>query len=143
MYHYTESGMQNVWLENGYTIRKTKHGKGVSIHDVEGLHRSIGRALARKPHLTGSELRFLRKEMGMSQSALAGLVGTSEQNVSLWERRGRMPRTADRLMRLIYLEHIGNNSKVREMIDRLNELDQQGLERLCFAEKAGTWKEAA
>lgn len=144
MYHYTESGLQNVWLENGYAVVKTKHGKGVSIHDVEGLHRMIGKALAMQPKLTGGELRFLRKEMSMSQSALSALVGTSEQNVSLWERRGGIPRTADRLVRLIYLEHMGNNPKVRELIDRLNLLDrEQKLGKLTFSEHSGKWKEAA
>lgn len=143
MYHYTESGLQNIWLENGYVVRKTKYGKGVSIHDVDGLHLSIGKTLALKSHLTGCELRFIRKEMGLSQSAMAALLGTSEQNVSLWERRGRIPRTGDRLVRLIYLEHIGNNSRIREVIDRLNRLDQQKVEKLYFAEKAGKWKEAA
>jgi putative transcriptional regulator len=144
MYHYTESGLQNVWLSSGYTVVKTKHGKGVAIRDVEGLHRVIGNALARKPKLTGSELRFLRKEMEMSQSALAAMVGTSEQNVSLWERRGGIPRTADRLVRVIYLEHIGNNPKVRELIDRLNLQDrEQKLERLTFSTHSGKWREAA
>jgi putative transcriptional regulator len=144
MYHYTESGLQNVWLSNGYAVVKTKHGKGVSINDVEGLHRAIAKSLARKAKLTGGELRFLRKEMGMSQNALAGLVGTSEQNVSLWERRGAIPKTADRLVRLIYLEHVGNNSKVREIIDRLNDQDrEQAIEKLTFSEQAGRWKEAA
>ena len=144
MYQYTESGLQNIWLANGYRIVRTKHGKGVSINDVEGLHRMIGKALANKPKLTGGELRFLRKEMLMSQSALAALVGTSEQNVSLWERRGGIPRTADRLVRLIYLENIGNNARVVDLIDRLNRLDrEQRQEKLTFSERAGRWKEAA
>lgn len=143
MYHYTESGLQNIWLENGYVLRQTEYGKGVSIHDVEGLHKIIGKSLAMKPHLAGSEFRFLRKEMGLSQAAMSALLGTSEQNVSLWERRGRIPRTGDRLVRLIYLEHIGNNARIRELIDRLNKLDQQKVEKLCFAEMAGKWKEAA
>lgn len=47
MYHYTESGLQNIWLVNGFTRVKTKHGVGVSIHDVEGPHRLIGKALAK------------------------------------------------------------------------------------------------
>ena len=144
MYHYTESGLQNIWLVNGFTRVKTKHGVGVTIHDVVGLHRMIGKALARKAKLAGSELRFLRKEMGMSQGALAALVGTSEQNVSLWERRGGIPRTADRLVRLIYLEHMGNNPKVRDLINRLNLQDrEQRLDKMTFSEHAGKWKEAA
>ncbi len=30
MYHYTESGLRNVWLENGVIKRKTAHGDGDS-----------------------------------------------------------------------------------------------------------------
>lgn len=142
-YHYTESGLQNVWLANGFERVRTKYGMGLAIHDVEGLHRAIGRAIANKPKLTGAELRFLRKEMEMSQGALASMVGTSEQNVSLWERRGKIPKTADRLVRLIYLEHVGNNPKVRELVDRLNQLDVRESEKLTFAEQAGRWKAAA
>jgi len=60
-YRYTESGLTNVWLANGYTVRKTKYGDGVSIHDMDGLHRALARALSNKPRLTGTEVRFLRK----------------------------------------------------------------------------------
>ena len=143
MYHYTECDLQNVWLANGYTIRKTPYGRGVSIHDVEGLHRAIGSALARKPRLTGAEFRFLRKELGMSQSALAAMIGTSEQNVSLWERRGKISRPADRLVRPLYLEHIGKNPKILDLISRLNALDEEKTGKLQFAEKAGNWHEKA
>ena len=144
MYHYTECGLQNVWLENGYSKVKTKYGTGVTIHDVEGLHRVIGKAIAHRPKMTGAEFRFLRKELGLSQTGIAGLVGTSEQTVSLWERRGSIPKAADRLVRLIYLEHIGNNAKVRELVDRLSQQDEhEFLDKLTFAERAGRWKEAA
>jgi DNA-binding transcriptional regulator YiaG len=144
MYHYTECGLQNIWLANGFSKVKTRHGTGIAIHDVEGLHRLIGKAIARKPKMTGGEFRFLRKEMGLSQGAIAGLVGTTEQTVSLWERRGAIPKSADRLVRLIYLEHIGNNAKVRELVDRLAQQDEQeAREKLTFREQAGNWKEAA
>jgi DNA-binding transcriptional regulator YiaG len=83
MYRYTESGLKNVRLMNGYAIKKTPYGKAVSIQDLEGLHRAIGSIIAKRPKLTGPELRFLRKEMGLSQKGLADFVGTSEQTVSL------------------------------------------------------------
>ena len=144
MYHYTESGLKNVWLTNGYEIKNTPYGEVVSIQDVEGLHRLIGTIIARRPKLTGPELRFLRKEMGMSQKALAAFVGTSEQNVSLWERRGRVPQSADRIIKLAYLETISKagNVKIKETIERLNELDATAFQRLQL-EKAKEWKEAA
>ena len=143
MYHYTECGLRNVWLQNGYTVQKTPYGQGVSIHNVEGLHGLIGRSLANKPKLNGAELRFLRKELGLSQAALGRLVGTSEQNVSLWERRGHIPKASDRLIRLIFLEKIGGNVKIRELIERLSDQDSDGQHKLTFAQKAGNWKEAA
>src|SRR3546814_11999410 len=89
MYHYTESGLRNVWLANGYKIRNVGGEEAVAIHDVDELHRTIGRNLARKSRLTGAELRFLRTEMGLSQNRLAGLFGTSEPKVTLGERHGR------------------------------------------------------
>ena len=143
MYHYTESGLQNVWLKNGYVIHNTPYGKGVSIHDVAGLHKIMGRVIARQPKLTGAQLRFLRKEMGMSQSALAALIGTSEQNVSLWERRGHIPKTGDRLIKALYVEHIGSNEKIRELIDRINALDITAKEKFEFEQSKEHWKEAA
>lgn len=142
MYHYTESGLQNIWLKDGYKTVKTPYGKGVAIEDVAGLHRVIAKSIAQRPQLTGAELRFLRKEMGLSQRALGDLIGTSEQNISLWERRGHIPRASDRLIKLIYLEQATGNVKIRELIDRHNELDSKSQNRLEF-EKGRQWKEAA
>ena len=39
MYHYTESGLPNIWLVNGFVVKRTSYGKTVSIRDLEGLHR--------------------------------------------------------------------------------------------------------
>src|SRR5438552_14429386 len=100
MYHYTESGLQNIWLKDSFRAVKTPYGKGVAIEDVAGLHKAIGRAITQRPKLTGAELRFLRKELGLSQRALGELIGTSEQNISLWERRGHIPKVSDRLIKL-------------------------------------------
>ena len=139
-YHYTESGLNNVWLANGFTIRKTKYGEGVSIRDVDGLHRALALALANKPRLTGTEVRFLRKEMGMSQRSLGGLLGVSEQAVALWERKGRPPKTAERLLRLIYVEHNNGNVPIVSFIEHLNDLDQQNEDLIIAVEAKGGWK---
>ena len=143
MYRYTESGLRGIQLQNGYTIKKTPYGKAVSIVDVEGLHKAIGRALARKSHLTGAELRFLRKELGWSQHALAQVVGVSEQSVSLWERHGRVPAAADRLVRAIYLERVDGRVAIRELVARIADFDRKiGEERLTFERNRG-WRAAA
>lgn len=144
MYHYIESGLKNIWLTSGYEVKKTPYGEAVSIQDVEGLHRLIGTIIAKRPKLTGPELRFLRKEMGMSQNALADFIGISDQNISLWERRGRIPQAADRIIKLVYLETVSKNGnvKIKETIERLNELDAKAFEKLKLR-KGRVWKEAA
>ena len=144
MYHYIESGLRNVWLTNGYTVKKTPYGEAVSIQDVEGLHRLIGTIIAKRPKLTGPELRFIRKELGMSQKGLADFVGATEQTVSLWERGRAVPMAADRLIKLAYLETInqGGNVKIKEMIERLNAIDATAFQKLELS-KAREWKEAA
>ena len=47
VYHYTESGPDNVFLVGGYDYVDTPRGRTVVIRDIDGLHRVIGRALVR------------------------------------------------------------------------------------------------
>ena len=143
MYHYTESGLKNDWLTNGFKIKKIDGEQAVAISDADVLHQVIGRALAAKPYLTGLELRYLRKEIGLSQKRLADLLGSTEQTVSLWERRGRMPKGYDRLVRLLYLEQIDGNVKIQEIIHRLIELDSRENEKLIFSDTRSGWRQAA
>ena len=120
MYHYTESGLRNVWLSNGYRIEKTAYGKGVVFENIPSLHRAIGKHIVTtSPRLTGPEVRFLRSEMELSQAALAGLFGNDAQTVALWEKgKVKVPKWADRLLRAFYREHVGENVKIRALAER-------------------------
>ena len=40
MYHYTECGLTNVWLVNGFIRHRTPYGKRVAIENGDGLHRA-------------------------------------------------------------------------------------------------------
>lgn len=144
MYHYTECGLPNVWLVNGFTPHETPYGDVVEVENVEGLHRAIGlRLVHRKPHLTGTEFRFLRKELDLSQNALAGYFGNDAQSVALWEKRGRVPKWADRFLRAIYRETIEGNAQIREIVARLNDTDRREAERLAFEDTPEGWRDAA
>jgi putative transcriptional regulator len=134
-YQYKESGLDNVYLEDGYHIHDTPYGKGVSIQDTEGLHRAIGKWLITQPKpINGAELRFLRLEMESTQRDLAAIIGATEQTFRLWEknRKKKIPGTADRLIRAIYAEYTGGDGKIRRMLERLAELDQMGNTAACF-----------
>lgn len=126
MLKYKESGLRNVWLQNGYTVKKTPYGKAVAIQDVEGLNHLLAKMIAQKPRLTGAEFRFLRKELDLSQAALARMFGCDAQTIALWEKnKVRLPRLADRMMRLIYREHAEGNVKIREIIEREHDMDSK------------------
>ena len=142
-YHYTDSGLGNIWLASGFEVVETNYGNGVAIHDVEGLHRAIGETLAKKAWLTGAEVRFLRKEMDMSQRALGELLGNTDQAIAKWEKFGKVPKTADRMIRLIYLEHIGGNVPIRQTIERINDTDRHEQERMTAEESESGWRIAA
>jgi putative transcriptional regulator len=104
---------------------KTPHGKGIAFDNIAGLHRKIGRHLySHRPHLRGSEFRFLRHELDLSQAALAALLGNNEQAIALWEKsKVKVPAWADRLMRALYREHMGENVKIRKLIEAMAELE--------------------
>ena len=143
-YHYQESGLRSIWLKNGYVIKRDPdYGELVSIHDVEGLHLALGRALANKPRLSGGEVRFLRKEMGLSQRGLGDLLGVGDQAVALWEKNGRVPKTADRMLRLVYLEHVDGNTPIVETIRRINDLDERSSDRIVAEDAKGGWRAKA
>lgn len=136
-YHYVDSGLDNVWLEDGYTIHQTPYGEGVSIHNTDGLHKAIGRCLIAIPKpLNGAELRFLRLEMELTQKAIAGLLNADEQAIRRWEKARTKPfnGSADRLLRVIYKEFADGDGSVRAMVKRLEELDQVEPTKIRFRE---------
>lgn len=134
MYHYTESGLRNVWLANGFKLHKTAHGEGISFENIDALHREIGRWLcANSPRLTGAEFRFLRHEIDLSQGALASLLGNDAQSVALWEKgKVKVPAWADRLMRALYREHAGENVKIRSLVEKLASLETEKPRTIRF-----------
>jgi DNA-binding transcriptional regulator YiaG len=126
MYHYTDSGLDNIILENGYRLHKTPYGAGVAIEDIDGLHKVIGRWLVELPKpLNGAEFRFLRHELDLSQKKLARMMGKTELTVGRWERARNKPvdPIADRFIRMLYSDYI-KNKPIRELIESLAEMDQ-------------------
>ena len=53
MLHYTQCGLDNVWLENGYDTQTTAYGKAVAVHDVDGLHALLAAQVAKNPGQIG------------------------------------------------------------------------------------------
>ena len=141
MYHYTECGLDNVWLENGYNVRNTPYGKAVSIDDADGLHVVLANAVVNKPgRITGKELRFLRVHLALSQSSLGKCLGATEQSVSLWERTGKVPASTDALVRLLVIESNKGNATVTAILQRINDVDRLVNQKIVAKETRKKWR---
>ena len=141
MHKFDDAGLKNIWLVNGFEEKRTPYGKAVAYHDVEGLTRAICKALSMKPaRLSGVEFRYLRQHLRMSQSALAKFFGNTEQAVALWERTGRVPKWADKMIRLIWRAREEGNEPIQRAIDRLNDIDRLLNQRIVLEETRRGWK---
>lgn len=144
MYKYTESGLPNVWLSNGYKLHKSEDGdESISITNADGLHAAIGRHIAEKSVITGKEFRFLRKELDLSQNRFASWAGVTEDMVSKWERNGRVPKYACRFMQAIYLEKLDGNVQISELVERLANIDREANTETVFTDTGTCWRMAA
>lgn len=144
--HYRECGLDNVYLLSGYDIVETAYGKGLRIKNLEALHRAIGEHLAcAKKELTGKELRFLRRQMDLTQADLGSYVGLSAQQVARWEKgQSEISGAAELLVRILYLATIHKSRlNVERVLNRLKSLDAEprDLPRY-FEETKNGWKPA-
>lgn len=123
-YHYTICGLEYVHLVNGYTVHETEYGRGVSIEHSDDLDLAISLGVLRShARLRGQEVRFLRSLLDMSQTHLATLLGNKRITVQRWESKPRtkIPRTEDRLLRIVAAERLHGESVAMDILDALEE----------------------
>ncbi len=141
MYKFSDGGLRNVWLANGFTLKKTPYGDAVAIEDVPGLTRAICAALTKKPgRLTGAEFRYLRLHLRLSEKALGPLFGNTERAVAIWEKKGKIPLLADKHLRLIWVEHDDGNETIKRLMDRVNIDERVTQSRIVLRETRTGWK---
>ena len=142
MYHYTDGGLRNVWLANGYEITQTLYGEGVSFHNLDGLTRSICMALTRKSSpLTGAEFRYIRSAgMLVSQPALGKLMGIDGQSVARWEKTSKVPLWADKLARLLYAAQVNGDEPIAKAVERIKTVERLIKQKIVVRESRGQWR---
>jgi putative zinc finger/helix-turn-helix YgiT family protein len=103
-HRYKECGLPHVTLI-GIKIGRCSQCSNyeITIPHIEELHRLIAKALIEKPNrLSGSEVRFLRKSLGLSGSDFAKRIGVAQETVSRWENdAAAIGGSADRLLRFL------------------------------------------
>lgn len=103
-HHYVESGLGNIFI-SGVEICKCSCGEEiVNVPAVPDLHSLIGHYLVKKKALlTGKEIRFLRKNIGLTGKKLSGYLGVDNATISRWEKGSQAINKAnDRFLRLVY-----------------------------------------
>ena len=142
MYHYTDGGLRNVWLANGYEITQTPYGEGVSFHNLDGLTRSICMALTRKTSpLTGAEFRYIRSAgMLLSQPAMGKLMGIDGQSVARWEKTSKVPLWADKLVRLLYTAQVTGDEPIAKAVERIKTVERLIKQKIVVRESRGQWR---
>ncbi len=106
LYHYRESGLDNVYLKDITTYRCACGERVVKIPAVERVHDAIAAELLTKSSLlTGPEFRFLRKWVGLTAPELASALGVKTRiTISRWENdKAPLTAAADHAMRLLVM----------------------------------------
>lgn len=98
-------GLLNIYLHNGFQIEGEGEEQTIAYKNLDGLYDAIARAIAiRSITLTGPELRFMRKRLGMTQQEIGALGGKSGQVAAKWEKGSLpVPLAEGKLIRLAWL----------------------------------------
>lgn len=124
-YHYVESGLDNVYLLNGFTTEEDpEYGPLVTFHNPDMMHRAIAIGIIEEGRpLTGPEFKFLRRLRKMTQAKVAEFFGVDAQTVANYEKgTSPIPKSSDTVWKAEYLLSIMPEdvraSVIKEIIER-------------------------
>ena len=127
-HHYTECGLQNVFIEGLEIVVDDEGDEIITIPAVNELHHVIALGIvSHEQGITGDELRFLRSEMGYTQAELADLVHHDKQSVGRWERSEYdIDSSAETIIRRLAIEKL--SLEVKSGVDELSRMSTPSLQ---------------
>lgn len=143
MYHYTESGLSNIYLVNGVNTEIEDGEEYTSIDNMDGLHKAIALAIVdSKRPLTHEEFKFLRVELNQSQVALAKHFDVTEQTIARYEKnQTKIPRTTDAYLRSLHAASMGKNHPVSYFFKLFSDVKTAASSEYIHLNKVnGDWK---
>ena len=132
-YHYTECGLDYVYLVDGFEVIDTGYGSVVQVVNASKLDRAIADAVVRRQNrLVGQEVRFLRGILDITQAELGKALGKDAQSIARWEKgKTEIPPTEDIAIRQIYLEKTGRRQRFIDTGRQVAELKKR-IEEVKF-----------
>lgn len=146
MYHYSESGLDNVFLANIPAVKCPKCSVEIPVIErPEQLNEMIAHAIFQKKFLlNGKEVRFLRTQLGYSQKDFADeIVKTKEYMNRIENGAGPVTPELDQHIRLNYLRLKGTPKRTYEAFQNaLNQSMQtreEGVQNLHLKAQPSGW----
>lgn len=140
IHKYTESGLDNVYLENIPFYECTCGVSYPSIFRLSTLNDLIALTLTEKPSLlNGNEIKFLRKNMRAPSGLFANMLGVGKTTLSKWENGLQNHSEGhDRLIRAVYMIQKGikqsDQLKIQKYLNGIS-LKKSNSEYLIIAER--------
>lgn len=149
--HYTDCGLDNIFLSNGFEREILDGEEYTTIQNLDGLHVAIClHIILEKKAPNGSEIRFLRTEMGLSQQELGAKLGVSSQSVARWEKgQTDIPGTAVFSFKVMYIWSLIPPDKRDAVIDEymmaLDDLasSDENMDNIRLVYSNDKWADAA
>ena len=66
-------------------------------------------------------------------------MGNDGQSIARWEKSGKVPRWADKLVRLLYAAHAQGNEPICRVMDRIKTVERIVKQRIVVQEARGHW----
>ena len=147
-YHYTECGLDNVYLVNGFSISKDGNEEVILINDIHGLHQAIGIHIANKTGLLkGKEIKFIRTMFDVSPKTLGLMLGYDYQTILAWEKnKSPISVTADHFLKVLFMNYLDVESgkeiygKINELADLDAEITESNCDKIQFEEVSDRWR---
>lgn len=123
-YHFADSGLPNVFLAGikYFVCEVCSRVVKVEIPAIEDLMNALARAVVLKVSpLTGKEVQFLRKRVGIKQTDFADIISASPEQLSRWENdHNGLSGTMDKFIRLAYT-FISKDTKLKSLVNKVKE----------------------
>ena len=143
-YRFLESGLDYVYLLNGYELEKDEDGEEMlSIKNANKLHKEIAKNIALyKERLSYQEVRFFRSLLRLTQEQLAKELGVTSRQIQNWEskdEKSKITQPCENLLRIMIWEIYLDNDRAVKFFEE-NKKNRTHYKMMRLKNSKNNWK---